>query len=289
LKGTVLVPLDGSVSAERALPAALGIAVREARPLRLLHVHDPSARPPDFASMAEAEAYLGSVLDRVGPAAVTGLSADVVLGEATAVLLHEVGRAENAVIAMSTRGRGRNDGAFASARGRALLLGARPPVLAFGPAAGSTDPAADTLRPAAPANLLAALDGTPEAQSVLPHVLRIVRASGGRIILLTVLPPEESPRGGRGGLATQVGAARYLDHIAGTLGRAGAVVNQRIMRAGDVGSAILRAATEENAHAIVLTTHSNASSEPAFGTTFANVLLHAREPVLACRPGVLAN
>src|SRR5688572_17994829 len=80
--GPIVVPLDGSELAERAVPVAAELARRAGAELRLVHVHDPMAAEPIYVkglpviddhmrSLARehAQAYLDRAPQRLAPAA----------------------------------------------------------------------------------------------------------------------------------------------------------------------------------------------------------------------------
>ncbi len=79
----VIVPLDGSQLAERALPYAVAIAEKFAAPVVLVRAYDGPARAAQVLALSEAGAGVGGVID---PSAVQAVT------EATQLEAEEVGR-----------------------------------------------------------------------------------------------------------------------------------------------------------------------------------------------------
>ncbi|HEX5416314.1 MAG TPA: universal stress protein, partial [Chloroflexota bacterium] len=98
----ILVPLDGSKLAERALAIARDLAGALGARLTLLRVIAPNAAGEGGEAQADAETYLRDVAKRLGGSEVT---ADVRSGDAAPVILAEVEQRGIDLIAMSTHGR----------------------------------------------------------------------------------------------------------------------------------------------------------------------------------------
>jgi nucleotide-binding universal stress UspA family protein len=291
MSGIVLVPLDGSPHAERALALALTIAATPSRSLRLIHVtpgRSPAeAQHPDdraFASRADAEAYLLAVLDRLDRPSDRLVTADVLHGDPTLVLLHEVTSPGPALIVLSTHGGGGPTGDFASARTRSLLAAAQGPWILLGPRSLPVESSGGRIGPAILSTILIALDGSSGAQTIVPHAVELARdLPNARITLLTVL--ESGEAASALDQPSRVASAHaYLDHLAARIRAAGTDVSQRVMASADVAGAILQAAELEEAHIIGMTFEASAGDRH-FGPALQGVLLHSRFPVLACHAG----
>src|SRR5688572_11906909 len=93
----ILIPLDGSKYAEKALPAAVGLARRTGAEVRLLHVLDfitlPPRNPDDDwwqgTARSDAEAYLQDVAFRIVSMAKVKVTAMVVEGTAMSAVIDQ--------------------------------------------------------------------------------------------------------------------------------------------------------------------------------------------------------
>ena len=143
----ILVPLDGSDVAERALRPAAELADRTGVPLRVM------MRSSDDA---EADAYLADVADR---------HASVVREDSTVVRSGGIpdailqGVALDTLVCMSSHGRGRVAGALIGSMAEAVLRSIDLPVLVVGPQVA--DDFTFTGR------VVACLDGSPESERTL--------------------------------------------------------------------------------------------------------------------------
>ena len=108
---TVLVPLDGSVLAEGALPKAVELAEASVAGLLLLraaHAHtlpgvDPTAAQVEV--VREAEQYLAEVRDRLGKSGLKKVEASVWYGPAAYAIVEAARLYRVDQIVMSTHGR----------------------------------------------------------------------------------------------------------------------------------------------------------------------------------------
>ena len=97
----VVVPLDGSELAERALGVAEALAVILTAPIHLLHVVDPAI--PPATRRDEAKQYLTDVATRFPHD--LPVEMQVLEGDPVEELLHWLNGAERTIVAMSTHGR----------------------------------------------------------------------------------------------------------------------------------------------------------------------------------------
>jgi len=303
MKGTVLVPLDGSESAERALGLAIAVAARADARLRLVHVHVPVVRHLaavplnayrlEFQSIDSAEAYLSSLLDRLQSSAAGVITADVMRGNVIETLVHEIRKRDVALVVMTTHGTGGLRGALMGSVAMELVRECRSPVLVAGPATATsfTQDPDDPLQDIEIANILIALDGTEPSARIVPHAARLARLFGARLTLVTVMPegrPGTSPPGTGAAQSPTVREAELalvLDRAAEQLIQTGVPANRRILRADDVAGAILRTAAEEDADVIALTTHARTPlAGLLLGSVAGATLAASRVPVLLYRP-----
>lgn len=127
-------------------------------------------------------------------------------------------------------------------------------------------------------NILAALDGTPEARAVVARARELAQAVGGRVTLTHVLQPSE--------VSTIRDDAfertrMFLERLEGTMPpsmRGGCEV-----RFGLPATTVCEAAASKNVDCIVIGAHHHGPVERALGTTAADIVNRADRPVLVVR------
>ncbi len=186
----VVVPLDGSPPAARAIPPARSLAERTGASLLLM----TAARDPHVQAarehLEERAAELG--LDRVETAVVRDSSAaEAILTEA---------RDPNTVVCMSTHGRSGIGQVLLGSVAEAVLRGSERPVLVIGP---SVDRGCwQFAHWFADGKLVAAIDGSTVSETVIPVVAEWARLLGLRAWVVQVVKradgiepnPDESRR-----------------------------------------------------------------------------------------------
>lgn len=177
---TILVPLDGSESAERVLPAMAPLRSPETalRLVRAVPIASAGAAPLDRTRRIEAESYLSFLAAELGGTA----RAEVRRGQAVEEILAAAGAAGADLIALSARG---ESGArpFGSTAGRVIHAAGCPVFVLEAPA---RDPG---LPRSKPSRVLVALDGSRESETALAPARAIARASGADIVLFHVVGP----------------------------------------------------------------------------------------------------
>ena len=96
---TILVPLDGTALAERALPFAVAMARQHASTILLLEVADQQ-HPVD-----EAEAYLRRWGERLAAGCDVAVARDVLVGAASRAIVDEAAQRDVDLIVMATHAR----------------------------------------------------------------------------------------------------------------------------------------------------------------------------------------
>jgi nucleotide-binding universal stress UspA family protein len=230
----VLVPLDGSPAAERALGPALELVRRTAVPLRVLS----RALPGDEEELSE---YLAGVADR--HAAVTDVETEVVTRDGIPDAILE-GVVPGTLVCMSSHGRGGLSRAVIGSVAETLLRSLDEPVLVVGP--HLADGAAFTGR------IVACLDGSDESVRTLVPAQRWSAALGLPLWLMevgdpTVLPADWATRGD----------AHESGHLAGLASRLGGVDGWDVMHDRDPAHALvdMAASASEPTALLVLATH----------------------------------
>jgi nucleotide-binding universal stress UspA family protein len=126
---------------------------------------------------------------------------------------------------------------------------------------------------------LVALDGSPEAEAIVPFLADIAGPLDLQVTLLSVLPPGALDDAER----RRVDATEYLAPLAIEL-RGRGIRAQTAVRHGEPADEILAAALEAGADLIALTTHGRSGLRRILvGSVAEAVLRRARLPVLAMR------
>jgi nucleotide-binding universal stress UspA family protein len=305
---TVLVPLDGSASAEHALPPALRLAARLAARVELVGVHRgvdlPAAaesalddlgnlaRGVDRAARRLLARYLGHTATLVGrdPRAAPVATA-VLRGDPARAIARRAARVDPALVAMTTHGQGASRFWLGTVAER-LLRRLACPVLVMRPP--------DPWLPRTPAEaaygrglrrVLVALEGTAADDEVLAAVRRLLGHATAEVTLLhvvTPLPPAIRALATASQRVREASGRRALaeSHVARLLarhfpddGRARAVVRYE----DSAQAAIATCAEETRASLIALANPWRAPHVPRAVATLADrVLRTVPAPVLLC-------
>jgi nucleotide-binding universal stress UspA family protein len=189
---TILVPLDGSPFSERALPMALSFARPLGSRLILTRAAAATTFPGADATDAQVEAvreardYLAGVV-----ASLSGEGVEVEIavpyGDPAEQILMEIDLHSADLVVMCTHGRtGLGRWIYGSVAEQVLHRSPVPVVLVH--PTGETEMLAPSPALARTA-FLVLLDGSPFAETVLPHAADLARALDGTILLLRVVEP----------------------------------------------------------------------------------------------------
>jgi len=185
----ILVPLDGSLLAEAALPAAAFLAARFGARVTLFHVVERNAPrevhgQPHLKNAEDAATYLHLLSQRAFP---TGITVDrhVHAAEADDVADSIVAHAdelEHDLVIMCSHGRGQALHLFlGSIAQKAIALGSRPVLITHPDEQGDAPPFSCN-------NILVPLDGAPDHAQALPVAKEMARACGAALHLVRVVP-----------------------------------------------------------------------------------------------------
>lgn len=251
----IVVPLDGTALAERALPWARAIAARSGGELRLVHVHVPFRLPTSQEVLgprvgdtlrrmgAEQEdrvvAYLEAAGERLAAEPSSPGFTTALLKGPTAASLQRDARAEDAtLIVMAPRDRNSlsrlRDGSVTEQMVRSCPV----PVLAVRGTNGAGSDEVPECR-----CILVPLDGTARSEGAVDHAVAMAELFDATVILLRVERP------GQWGAHA---AATYLEEVADGIHRAGVRVETRVLADRDVAAAISALAFEMGAGMIVV-------------------------------------
>ncbi len=265
----ILVPLDGSKTAENAVPAAAWYSRMTGSPVEFIHVLDAEIKPEARAGAATVfQNYASALGERQGLGKV---ECRVLSGNAAEQVLASAITASAIVVASHGRG-GFRVAMFGSVADK-IVRGASVPVLIV---PGTDAPVA----PGAPRPILVGLDGSEEAERGLAAGRHLAAKDGAALILVrsfSIPPPVGIEFAAYPvDLATTMeqAAREYLEKIA-TAGE------QIVLTQGDATGAILDAAEKLDAGLVVLTsTGKGLAKRIALGSTTARVIHGTSRPVL---------
>jgi nucleotide-binding universal stress UspA family protein len=290
----ILVPLDGSTRAERAIPWADELAGALKAQVNLLHVVNPndptleetlhSATPELVEKESEAgylalEAAAGQ-LTRVPPA-----RRIVLVGEPAATInahAHEIGAD---LIVMSSHGRGDVQRAFLGSVADEVIRESRVPVLVIRD--GVPSPPSQVLK-----KVLVPLDGSELSEAILSYVTPLAQTLGWNLTLFwqVDLPPPALPvHGALVPLSYAAGEGRsdmveYLERVKADIEAKGIPAEVQVWF-GNRAESIVQYAEGEHFDLIAMSTHGRSGfGRWLRGSITDYVLTHAAVPVLSVRP-----
>jgi nucleotide-binding universal stress UspA family protein len=270
----LLVPLDGSDLAAKALPLARRIAAAAGGQIVLARaVPYASARDAtDEALQRGLLRWMKSDLDRLA-ARQAGDGVDcwarVCRGEPADALVELAELIDADAIVMTSHGRtGISRWLFGSVAESVLRRSLRPVLVV-----PAVDPPARAAAPTA-RRVLVPLDGSPAGEAVLDPAVGLARALDARVLLLRVVDPGEPPAAARG----------YLGQIAERL-RGRVAGSELRVEAGDPALRIEGVAAEVAPIAIAMATHGRGGLDRVLlGSVSSDVLHRTRLPALLVRP-----
>ena len=250
---TILVPLDGSELASRALPYAEYLARAVNGSLILLHAS--TGRALDRAPNAEIDTILDQEwrAEQLTQAGVTA-SARAVEGDAGPSIVQAVADLNADLIVMSTHGRGGVGRVVYGSTADYLLHHVSAPILVLPPHGKRAWPSERPLR------ILIPLDGSPFAEEAIAPAVKLAQALSAEVWLLR--SAEERVGLDALGFAYAEPAApadldaarRYLEQIAAPLRQQGHAVTVAA-EAGKPDDAIERLVARESLDLVVMATH----------------------------------
>jgi nucleotide-binding universal stress UspA family protein len=297
---TLLVPLDGSELAERALPYAVRLAAE--RGGRLVLTRAALAPPPSgldwerqqLTVMDEATAYLADVSQKVATrvpvttAPLYGHAADAILAAAEQMSADS--------IVMATHGRTGLAHLLHGSVAEAVLT--RSPVPVFVVYARPGEAAAPPFDSAS-ARILVPLDGSAFAEAALPAALEIVGAAGELVLCSVAAAPDHVERDQQGRVrayldqqeeAVRREALDYLHQVEAQLKQQRPDLQVTLdVRIGDPAPGIAMAEIALAADLVVMATHGRTGIRRAvLGSVAGAVLTTGSVPVLLVSPAASA-
>ena len=278
----VLVTLDGSPLAKKAVPFAAHLARLANAPVQLLRVH------PDWnAWLLGNQSVLHLARERrelahtqaVQELAETareledqGIPTDTLVraGDPGSVIAEVLEQHQVDLLVMSTHGRSGVERMLFGSVAEQVLHVARVPILLIPPECAVDWTDQEHLR------ILVALDGSPRSEAVLPAAGTIARSLNAELHLLSVVGPRLRS-------ADRKKLEQYLHRVA-----SGLLANDRVrshVAEGAAVSAITAYAREHQIDLIAMSTHGHRGlARLVMGSVTAATLLQANVPVLVVRP-----
>jgi len=288
---TILLPLDGSIVSERALPYASTLARRSGG--RVVLVEAVEIYPFRSINLSEARSEAINQAGTYLRQAATRLSAKHVTAEAHTYydkpvpsILDAASRHHADLIVMSTHGRSGLGRMLYGSVTDAVLRQAMVPVLVV---PSTVDRA---WSPDRPLSVLVPLDGSGLSEEAL-DALSIFSAGGGiHVTLLRVVDPPYYPVYGEPCLpsdemADVTAATNYLDYQVAKL-RARGHESQGKIIVGDPAGVIAAIAREQHVDLVMMSTHGYGGlSRLLLGSTATSVLHQISVPMVLARPAAL--
>jgi nucleotide-binding universal stress UspA family protein len=292
---SILVPLDGSLPSEQALPYATALARRSGAALHLAYVHTPLIvgegvmylGTPDVQLWEEEKTYLLSVADRLKKTGLDNISAHVLEGPIADKLQEQAMAQQSDLVVMTTHGRGPMSRFWLGSVADQLVHRLPVPLLLV----RTREEAPPASSEPAFRNVLIALDGTPAAEQILEPAGALAKMLEATCTLLRVVP-SVVPHGVRA--QTAVGTALadklrseahvYLQRIAGSLRDRGIATQMRIIAQANPATAILHEAASGEYDLLALATRGRRGLPRLFlGSVADKVVRGADTPVLVYR------
>lgn len=292
----ILVPLDGSPLAERALDVARDIARAAGARINLVMVRETgtigasTGSPPPSENVAQL--YLRYHAERLAGDGRISVGSVVAQGDAIDQICVEAQRLTCDLIVMTTHGRTGFSRAWIGSVADGVVRGSAVPVLLLRGSDAETPVAATSPMQ----HMLIALDGSPQAEAILGPACTVARLTGAAITLLRVVEPVPIlavdavmpyvipiPVIDEALTATlREGSEGYLEEVAARL--APLSVSTKVVVSDHPAGAILRMIVDANIDIVALTTHGRDASRLIIGSVADKILRATTRSLLLYRP-----
>jgi nucleotide-binding universal stress UspA family protein len=297
MSANVLVPLDGSLLAERALPVAASLVKQRHGRLELALVHEPIAfdgfvdAPWNAMTESMQDRYVVDKATELSQACDSAVTHTLLHGDIAKALCKRAREMRADVIVMSTHGRTGLARAFAGSVADEVVRSSSVPVLLL------RQPAADTT-PLEFTRILVPIDDSAQSRQIFAHAAALAVPGSAQFILLRVVSPMHyildgsMPYSYLTGPIDEVATDSIVAHAeqelvapAADLGvQSKCDVEPRVIVSDAVGKAIVDYARTSGADLIAMTTHGRNASRLVLGSVTDAVLQHAEIPLLVLRP-----
>jgi nucleotide-binding universal stress UspA family protein len=296
---SILVPLDGSVLSEHALPAAARIARASGATLHLTHVHVPAAKPGASAGSSTAEGgtrdhtYLETIAERLVAEPDLKLVKTVLDGQAAEALAAYSAVSAIDLVVMTTRGQGGLPRQRIGSTTEALVRRIPRPMLLIPP----NETAPDLGKHSTFQHILVTLDGSQFAEQILEPALALGGLMHAEYTLLRIVEPltlrDYDPVSARAHLSEHTNeemrreAEEYLAAIAERLRADGLQCTFRAIIDRQSAAGILQVMHRPDIDLIAMTTHGRGRiGRLLIGSVAYSVVRDAEIPILIQRPKV---
>ena len=261
----IVVPLDGSITAERAILPAVELARRHHGVLRFVQV-----LPAGAEALPETREYLKSKVDLCHESEVQA-AYEILWGEPFEILLQQAANSD--IVVMSSHGRSGFDRFMLGSVAEKVVRRASCPILVV----RSNAVYLDHLK-----RILVPLDGSGFSVQALPEASKLAQASGATLVLARIVEPtnvhpryvpEHDPQE----QARQVDG--YLNEVKS---RVDSSIPVEIVHGfGSPSRVLLELAESQNIDLVVMATHGRSGLDRFFlGSVAENVLRASQTPVL---------
>jgi nucleotide-binding universal stress UspA family protein len=284
----ILVPLDGSGLAEKALPYAKSIAKLKNSNVLLFAVSLTifvDRRDRLFASYLEVSA---KELNKKGIKATTATS----YGDVAREIVKYANNNKIDLIVMATHGYSRAKQWMFGSITQKVLYGTEIPVLLI--KSKSPEVSGEFNR------ILVPVDGSPFSEATLPYVEELTKKTNKEILLLHICEPPIVPSYGSQPInptwkkyrdnmweETEKLSTNYLNKTMAVLKKKGLKVKSRVIKAqsGEVAKTIMQISKEENIDLIVIATQGRTGVRGwVYGSVASKIVEDSSQPVLLVRP-----
>lgn len=291
----ILVPVDGSVFAEAAIPMALALARATRARVRLAMVNEPVDLPPGVWADAFLEnhaRYLETLEEdvraRAGPDA--EVSTTLLEGRVAEALSGEVGSLPADLVVMSTHGHGGLTRLWLGSVADAMLRQCPAPVLLIRPEEEEEEEDGVAVGPAEISHIVVPLDGSAFAEQELGLALDLAERFGASLTLLrTVSHPvlsssylPDTTEENRAFLKQAEEEARdYLDLVRSRCGERAASAALEVRVGARPAAGVLDFVAERGADLVIMASRARGGiSRAVLGSTTDKVLRGSRTPIL---------
>lgn len=295
---SILVPLDGSLLAEQALPIALAIAERARSKVKLVLVHQqllltepgPAYTKVELAMQKADREYLRSVAARLRERLGRALSTAVLQGPIARTLARYTRELGTDLVVMTTHGRGGIRRAWLGSVADQLIRTSEVPILMVRASEASAPKPSAGL-----AEILVPLDGSPLAEAVLEPAAALARLWDAEMSLVQVVRPvvltSDPPLPFPTGYSDQVTTMRretardYIRDVSERLRESGVKASGVAVIGAGIADTLLDLARPERVSLVAVASHGRGGLRRlALGSVADKLVRGAEVPVLVVRP-----
>lgn len=284
---SILLPLDGSEFAEKALPVAAEIARREGARIHAVHVHEPLFGEIDAELQERERAYLEERATRLREELGDEVTTRNLVGRINDQLQAYSQQVDADLVVMTTHGRGGVTRAWLGSTADSMVRQSRVPVLLVRSKAGEAAPTPYR-------RVVVPLDGSELAEEVLDHAVRVGGPSAEYRLIRIISPDNVSEedrqrygyRTGQDGLVEERRRAEeYLGGLAERLKSEGFQATTHVVGSLRPATAVLEFVREQDADLLAMATQGRGGlRRMVLGSVADKVLRGSEISILLYRP-----